>query len=371
MATALQTSAAIDLDFLLEKIVEELQLTPTQYQDAVQKYRALGDWLQAPESPLAAMMPFIYAQGSMALQTTLKPRGRVEYDLDAVCELQTSLSSAMQLYDLLYARLDANGHYRPILERLKRCIRLNYAGQFHIDVIPSRPDRARPRPCIIVPDRTLRDWTPSNPRGFITWFKSRAEQSMVLRAAEPLPVQESPDEKTPLAVAVQLIKRRRDMMFDGDDRAPRSILLTTLAGHLYDGEKHVGIATLRIVAGIEQAIVSAAPRWLDVRNPTNEDESFSESFTEASYGAFRRFTSRFRSELAELVSIRGGYPALQTQLTSMFGEAPVSKALRAFGERAKAARSGGLRFGSTGGLAIVGNAHQTPHTVPGNRFFGG
>jgi hypothetical protein len=370
MATAVQTSAAADLDFLLEKIVEDLQLTPTQYQDAAEKYRAISNWLQAPESPLASMGPIIYPQGSMALQTTVRPRGREEYDLDAVCELQTRLSSAMELYELLYARLQANGHYRPILERLKRCVRLNYAAQFHLDVIPGRPDDMRPRPCIVVPDRALKDWTPSNPRGFVSWFEGRAEQVELVRAAQPLPDQEAPGDKAPLTVAVQLIKRRRDIMFNGDDVAPRSILLTTLAGHIYGGEEHVAAATLRILAGIDQAIAQAAPRRLDVRNPTNRDESFSESFTDASYDAFCQFISKFRGELAELIRNQGGFPALQRKLAAMFGDAPVSKAIRQFGERVKTLRGVGIQFGAASGVAVVGSAHPTSRPVPRNRFFG-
>src|SRR5687768_7098072 len=131
MATALEMSSAADLDFLLAKITEDLQLTPPQYKNAVEKYGAVANWLRAPGSALAALAPDLYPQGSMALRTTLRPRGRVEYDLDIVCQTRPTSLSAMQLYDLLFRRLYESGHYRPILEKLKRCVRLNYAGDFH------------------------------------------------------------------------------------------------------------------------------------------------------------------------------------------------------------------------------------------------
>jgi hypothetical protein len=369
VASALQTSALMDLDFLLTKITEDLQLTPTQYDNAVEKYGAVAKWVQAPNSALAYLAPDIYPQGSMALRTTLRPRGRVEYDLDLVCEMKPTSLSAMELYELLYSRLYDSPHYRPIIEKLNRCVRLNYAGDFHLDVIPARPDGGR-QPSIYVPDRTLRDWTPSNPRGFIAWFETRARQAEVLRGVTPLPSPLSPGQRSTLAVAVQLIKRRRDIMFDGDGKSPRSILLTTLAGHAYVGEEHVAVATFKIMRGIDALIQAAAPRRIDVRNPTNNDESFTESFDDVSYRAFCRFVSTFAQEMASLVEVRGGFPALQRELATMFGETPVFAALRALAETASARRPDGLRFGAGGGLSIVGNAHETPLTVPRNSFFG-
>jgi hypothetical protein len=55
---------------------EALDLTPTQYDDAVQKYQAVGTWLNKPGTLLAPADPLIYPQGSIAIGTATKPVGR-------------------------------------------------------------------------------------------------------------------------------------------------------------------------------------------------------------------------------------------------------------------------------------------------------
>lgn len=313
------TPSPIHVGDLLVQIAEALQLTPTQYQSAVEKYEAVGRWLSATESPLHLLRPVIYPQGSMALQTTVRPLRRMEYDLDLVCEVRSSTHSAMQLFELVYARLHENGTYRPILERKKRCVRLNYAGNFHLDIIPARPDPARIPPSVVIPDRQLQEWTRSNPKGYATWFHGRGGTVEKLRASvEPLPAPTPPDLKTPLSIAVQVIKRRRDVMFGDSDLAPRSVVLTTLAAKHYRGEQDVSAVVARVLAGIDAEIRSAAPGRISVPNPTNADERFCDSFTNDSYAAFSDFV---RTMLAEVSDLGAALQRddLRRRMVAMFG----------------------------------------------------
>jgi hypothetical protein len=317
------------VDELLEQIAEALQLTPTQYGSAAEKYGAVGRWLGAPESQLYSLQPVIYPQGSKALQTTVKPLRRMEYDLDLVCEVRPSGHSAMQLFDLVYTRLHENGTYRPILEKKKRCVRLNYAGNFHLDIIPARPDASRPSPSVLIPDRKLEAWTRSNPKGYAAWFHTRGGHIEKLRAAvEPLPNQTPPDLKTPLSVAVQIIKRRRDVMFGDSDLAPRSVVLTTLAAKHYTGEQHVAAVVAEVLAGIDAEIRAAAPQRICVPNPTNPDERFCDSFTAESYEAFADFVRTMLCEVGEL-NAAVQRDDLRRRLVAMFGEGPVQDVLPA------------------------------------------
>lgn len=72
--------AASDLDELVVEICRTLQITETQFKDAEAHYQAVGMWLRETGSPLFTLRPVIYPQGSMALLTTVRPRGREEYD---------------------------------------------------------------------------------------------------------------------------------------------------------------------------------------------------------------------------------------------------------------------------------------------------
>lgn len=73
---------------ILEKIAANLDITATQYQLAVQRYEAVGNWLDADNSPLKPYKPKITPQGSFRLGTVIKPllEGE-EYDVDLTCKL--------------------------------------------------------------------------------------------------------------------------------------------------------------------------------------------------------------------------------------------------------------------------------------------
>jgi len=364
-----------DLDYLLAQVAEVLQLTSSQYALAARHYGAVAEWLGAPASELNRFRPQIYPQGSMALETTVRPLTQEEYDLDLVCEMLSSGLTALDVYDAVYARLVESRTYAPMVEKKKRCVRLNYAHDFHLDIIPAERDPARGGTAIRVPDRMLRDWTPSNPKGYAAWFKHRSQIGLEeVRKAATLPVPTPSDEKPPLAIAVQLIKRRRDVFFGNPERAPRSVVLTTLAGEHYRGAEDVATALHQIVLGIQRRIREASPARITVCNPTNDAERFCESFEgPGRYEAFKRFISQLEMDVRGLLNTQG-IAALQQALATLFGEEPVANAVRSYGELLKAHRDQGtLQFtgAGAGGLAIVAGAIATSRSVPSNRYFGG
>lgn len=361
-----------DLDYLLAEVARALQLTPEQYALAVKHYIAVGEWLAAPDSPIARYRPWIYAQGSMALETTVRPRSHEEYDLDLVCQMLTTGLSAMDVYRLVYNRLDAHGVYRKMLEPMNRCARLTYEHDFHLDIIAAEPDAERGGTAILVPDRELKERTPSNPLGFVGWFTARSRVPLKeLRAkVDPVPQPTPSDEKPALTIAVQLMKRRRDMVCD-EETAPRSIVLTTMAGEYYSGTDCVFTAMTEIVAGIQRRIVAAHPGRITVCNPTNDGEEFCESFEgPGRYQEFKRFITQLERDLARIGAARG--PELYTILEETFGEEPVKKAVKSYGERHKAKRdTGTLPFSSAGGLSIVAPVSGITHVAPPHRYYGG
>jgi hypothetical protein len=187
----------------------------------------------------------------------------------------------------------------------------------------------------------------------------------------PLPGPTPSDEKPALTIAVQLMKRRRDMLCD-DDTSPRSIVLTTLAGEYYSGGD-VFTALAEIVAGIQQRIAVAHPKRITVPNPTNTDEQFCESFEgEGRYEAFKWFIGQLERDLARIAAARG-IPELERILADTFGEEPVTKAVRSYGERLRKQRDAGtLQFSGAGvgGLSVVTPASGMKHAAPPHRYFG-
>lgn len=379
----LRDSGAL-LEELLGQVCEALQISATQYQRAVDHYEAVGKWLGDEGSPLTRFNPRIYAQGSMALGTTTRPwTDEDTYDLDFVLEMDAPSEDPMHLYRLVEGRLRQHSTYSRLLELKRRCLCLNYAednGVFHLDVLPARSDTLRGNTSIEVPDRNAPDeWQPSNPSGFIAWFNDRARRGVLLERADqtPLPDNAPAHAKAVLQRAVQLIKRRRDLVFrTRREDAPRSVVLTTLSGRHYRGQLTVGAAVLGILDGIAMEIDQAAPIRIAVCNPTNADERFCESFkTDEHYEVFKGFVDQFSAEMRGLLAM-SGIEQLHSLMGPMFGEKVTTRALTEHANRINMARTNGvLRVEEAAGVvAIRGTTPTQPRAggvTPGkNTFFG-
>ena len=341
MATAkvqFPTDRNAQVDDLLRHICDDLQLPPSRYDQAVDHYEAVCNWLEADGSVVAAFNPTIYPQGSMKIGTTVKPFGRDEYDLDFVCEFRfavNELQSPLQLLKLLESRLREHELYRSILEMKNRCVRLNYAKEFHLDILPACPDPIVGGSCLFVPDRKSQTWKHSNPKGYADWFASRCELALkaliesrrLMGKAEPIPPQEAAEEKAILKRVVQLLKRWRDVRFQREPKlAPISMVLTTLAAHAYVGERTVTEAMTSVLNSFVSLVASSNPR-LYVPNPANPKEDLSERWDDRErYRAFVDGVQELHKRWNEALAARG-IQNVSNQLEQIFGE-PVTSALK-------------------------------------------
>lgn len=343
------------VDHILHEIGRMLQITPTQYERARSAYVSVGDWLEDPASSLAPHRPTIYPQGSMALRTTVRPMHGAEFDLDLVCEVAEWTGTAMLLYNAIGDRLKENGTYRRMLEGKNRCWRLNYVGDFHLDALPGRKARNHLRFAIEVPDKSVQGWKASNPRGFVVWFEERARPYYALLEERrmPLPAFVPGDAGDPLRRSVQLMKRHRDVRFDGrPEDAPRSIVLTTLAAKHYHGQESVGATLLGALIGI-QAEIASADGILQVPNPTNPEENFADAWqgNRKAYDEFVAYVAQFASDLRALFTAPL-YEPFSGNLEGLFGTGTARKAMETYqelhGNRAAAVLTG---IGGSAGAA--------------------
>jgi cyclic GMP-AMP synthase DncV-like protein len=296
---------------VLELVLELIDIPPSYYVKARERYRSLAEWFHREESRIRQFDPCVAPQGSFALGLVIRPLlADEEYDLDLMCALAILKSQITQqdLKELLGAEIrayaEAHGILEPVVER-NRCWRLDYADevQFHIDALPCVPEDveriarliqlgAAPEMAkfaIAITDRRHphfarihTDWLGSNPRGFLRWFRQRmwlAAQRRVealVREGRYASIEEVPafEWKTTLQMAIQLLKRHRDVMFRSDPCVkPISAIITTLAAHAYQGESDLFTALTNIVEQIPRFVSKETPR---VRNPANPIEDFAE-----------------------------------------------------------------------------------------------
>ena len=126
----------------------------------------------------------------------------------------------------------------------------------------------------------------SNPRGYVEWFKNRMrvrleEARRVVAMAEKAEVHEIEDFKirTPLQQVIQLLKRHRDLRYNGDDDKPISIIITTLAARGYNNEADLSEAILNVVPCMRNAIENRhGVCWIP--NPVNPQENFADKWAD-------------------------------------------------------------------------------------------
>lgn len=366
------------LDDLLNRIAEKLQLDDSRRASAERSYNAVSEWIEGDSGFFKNVKFDIYAQGSYRIGTNVKPLQGEEFDLDIVIHITMPYQglNPVEVLNQLERRLREHGQYKTMLKRKNRCIRIVYANLFHIDILPGFQESALDLNRIVVPDRSLKDWTPSNPKGYADWFQSkyiRQEQLLLEKAlrAENLPEQIPYHLMQPLQRAVQLIKRYRDIYFrDNQEAATSSIILTTIAGMFYNGEKSEYEAIKGIVNRADEAIKASSGRLLHIVNPANSNEVFSDKWINEPnlYTSFKQFILDFKKLWDRFENVKG-IPGIIDILKEMFGENTSTNSLLEQSDYIlKARNSGQLGVAKQGGL-ITGLA-ATSAVVKPNNFYG-
>lgn len=366
------------LDDLLNRIAEKLQLNQTRIEKAEQSYKSVIKWLEEDEQFFGKHSLNIYPQGSYKLGTTVKPKGKDEYDLDFVLEVDYDSNNInpVDMLKHLERRLKANGIYEDKVEAKKRCVAINYDGDFHMDIIPAVPKYIFEGEDIKISDRKLEEWIDSCPKGYINWFESKFVQNKILlekaAAVEELPSKVPYTFIQPLQRVVQLMKRHRDIYFkdENEDYAPRSIVLTTLAGTYYNSWESENESLMNILVNISKEIKRNPYSKIVVKNPALESEKFSDLWESKPhlYKHFVDFINSFLSDWQKLNQL-SGIDKISTHLQLIFGE-EVSKQVIA--EQADYVEE--LRKANRLGITTLGTL--TPMTteftskVARNNFFG-
>lgn len=364
------------IDNTLNEMAKAIQLDETRYKRMVSSYEAIKKWIEADEIFFKPFEYEVYPQGSVRIFTTVRPIGKDEFDLDIVIHFKNSKiqHSPFKIYTELKRRLNENDTYKKMLEPKSRVLRLNYAGDFHMDLMSGIQDNPFDQNKIKVPDRELGDWVSSNPRGYADWFMDKANQveiSLLEKAfrAENIQVDDF-NNKKPLQRAVQLIKRYRDIYFQDDSSyKTRSIILTTIAGQLYSGEESIFETIENIISKIRAEF--RFPERLKILNPINSDEDFTDKWDDEPqyYKAFKMFVNHLYDEWQKLKKENGVIEESRI-FKGLFGEKLVERT-----QKIESEIIGDLRnndgLGIVTGSGVLSNSSDVRNSiVKENTFFG-
>ncbi|MDF3216834.1 MULTISPECIES: nucleotidyltransferase [Mesorhizobium] len=277
-----------------------------------------------------------------------------------------------------------------MLEEKKRCWRLNYAREFHLDVSPTIVNPGCSNGGELVPDKSLSEFKPTNPKGYRALFEERASMQPRLKVRkaiasdrqaniEPFPVHMRA--KGILRRTVQLLKRHRDIYFFEieADIAPISIVITTLAAQAYeccvntftfDSELDVVIATIRMMPHfIDRPFVNGKLMYV-VANETTVGENFAERWNKEPQRAtaFSAWHAKALADFENLAELEG-LDRITKKLGDSYGKTVVARVMDARTEQVSGARASQKLFVTPMvGLTLTNSAAAT--AVPKNTYFG-
>ncbi|WP_041958061.1 nucleotidyltransferase domain-containing protein [Sulfurospirillum arsenophilum] len=378
---------------LLVAITDQMSLPQSKFEDAEGKYLAVARWLADSGDGHFAKTD-IYPQGSMRLGTTIKPYNEEEFDIDLVAHLPniTMDNNPNVIRNLIGKRLLEHGYYKTILEPLNRGWRLNYAGDFHMDITPSIPNTnthfgTNPyrHDAEYVPDKKLQDWKDSNPKGFAKWFDeidkimpvsiSNENRGLAFDAnIEMLPSAEA--FKGFLKRSIQLFKRHRDVYFAEKNKEltnykPISILLTTMTANLYKDLVQGGISASPIE--LLKIIIRNLPNRIKtlrgeywVENPTNAQENFAEKWNTDKnyYTAFKLWQESLYNDIEDILKLEG-LNVVGNRMNDFFGQKYVTLAMESLNHEVANSRANGLLAGG-----IISSHNGLSSNVAKNTFYG-
>lgn len=352
---------------LLARIAQELQLDKTRLEKMETAYNAVAEVLKNDDDFFNNLEIEVYAQGSKRIGTTVKPINDEDFDLDTVLHIYDIYynHSPDQVYNALVKALEKDSYYKTIMEKKKRCVRLNYKSDFHMDILPACMPNGYDKENIQIPEKALENWSSGNPKGYGNWFldiSNSVKQPMLRQYSQVLleakvetePLPEELYLKTPLQRAVQLFKRYRDIYFQDKDYAVSSIVITTLVANFYQQEESIFETIDNIARRIKEDYLMTISRGykFKVLNPVNSSEDFTDSWTNAHYQSFYNFLTDF---YVKWQNLKNSFETSKDDYIKLFGEGIYKRSLneqfRTF------SKSSTDIFDKSSGLIVGGNAY--------------
>lgn len=220
----------------------------------------------------------------------IKPLGRKEYDADMMLLIKhrRGMNPEDLIHDL-YDALRSSPAYSRKVSRKTRCVTINYAGDFHLDLVPHRFEKGGlfSRDKFSVINRHTNKYERSDGLGFASWLREKntiVPQNMLLKT-------------------IQLLKYLRDHK---QTFAAKSIVITTLVGQQisnYESESDFRDIPTSLKTTIERldSFLRKHKNMPLIKNPAMTDENFNRHWDQTSYSQFRKMISKYRAWIDEAI----------------------------------------------------------------------
>lgn len=338
---------------LIVTLLRRLELDRDARADAEREYNALADRV-AERLDIPRHSVDVIPQGSMRTQTTIRPPGRSNFDLDVVFVLSGPryVNCDPELFFEEFGEaLDADEAITGTPTPKNRCWRLPFPGKpFYFDVTPATPDLDRASGAALRVRDPETAWSPSNPAEFAQWFCDQADLQFSFQSAtglgglvearksvEPLPSDPVRIDDI-LRRTIQLVKLHRDNLYftETDKRkeaCPISVIIVTLAGQAFRNIWATRRNSFTSPIEVVLAVIEDMPNWITrnaaghyrVCNPALDSENFAERWnTDQGLRAseFARWHQRLEADIEALLTDEYSKSS-ENKLKAIFGQVGV------------------------------------------------
>ncbi|MXV81900.1 nucleotidyltransferase [Candidatus Poribacteria bacterium] len=257
---------------------EEVDLNQTRLQRLVNSSSAVDTFLRANLEAYEKTE----RQGSYGLKTIIKPVGTREFDADMLLYMTYDKDKEPKDYiNDVYNCLRANDNYKDKVHRRTRCVYIDYADEFHLDLVPCITQGEEYFIC----NNKENEFEITDGTGYRDWFneKTRITNGNLKRDT-------------------RLLKFLRDHK---GNFSVKSILLTTLIGNsVYTSDEgsddFKDIPTsLKTVSNRINSFLQANVLMPEICNPVLEGESFTRHWDQDKYSHFREMFDLYNSKINE------------------------------------------------------------------------
>lgn len=265
-------------------------------------------------------------QGSYAQKTIIRPRTDGTFDADLLLHLDPTPDwEACQYVGKLYTALGRSSIYATMRHRRTRCVYIDYADEFHVDLVPYVETNGSG----YITNNKTDEFELTDPKGFTGWLK---DQNRIASGN--------------LVKVIRLLKYLRDTTHGFN---VKSVILTTLLGERVSGFApswdpgcYADVpATLKRVVDDLDTYLQQNRLLPPIIDPGGTGDRFDERWDQDGYTSFRAKIHTLRGKIDEAFDAEGSDVSL-TAWQAVFGEA--------FKAPSTTATSGASR----GALVVVG-----------------
>lgn len=236
---------------------------------------AVGSYLSTGTDVIAENFVELIPQGSYAQRTIINPvAANDEFDADVLLEMnEIDGWDAEDYVQELYTVFRSSSTYRDMVSRRSRCVVVNYANEFHMDVVPYL-ERHGER---YITNRNTNTFELTNPEGFNAWLE---DQNRLTGGR--------------LVKVIRLMKYVRDFK---NNFSVKSVILSILLGNrVSDGAlwsdpdhyKDVPTALKNIVGDLD-TYLQANLSMPSIDDPSCPSENFNHRWDQDEYANFRNW----------------------------------------------------------------------------------